>query len=213
MESNPVIEALNWRYATKKMNGQPVPQELVDQIIEAAWLAPTSSGLQPFEIIVVSNSELKQQMLPIANNQSQIVDASHVLIFAAWDTYTAERIDAVFGYTASERGLPADRFDDYKNRLKSVYLNRPDIENFNHTARQAYISLGTALTTAAALKVDATPMEGFNAAALDALLDLPSRGLKSVLMLPLGYRDESNDWLLPQKKVRRPKQEVISVIE
>jgi nitroreductase/dihydropteridine reductase len=82
-----LIEALNWRYATKKMNGQAVPQEKVDQILEAARLAPTSSGLQPFKIIVVSNPDLKQTLLPHSYNQSQIIDCSHLLVFAAWDNY------------------------------------------------------------------------------------------------------------------------------
>src|SRR5690606_6863291 len=91
-----LINALNWRYATKKMNGQPVPQDKVDKILEAAHLAPTSSGLQPFEIIVVTNSELKEKIRTIANGQSQITDGSHLLIFAAWDQYTTERINQIF---------------------------------------------------------------------------------------------------------------------
>jgi nitroreductase/dihydropteridine reductase len=91
-----LLAALNWRYATKKMNGKAVPQEKVDQILEAARLAPTSSGLQPYRVIVITNPELKQALLPHANNQSQVVDCSHLLIFAAWDKYTETRIRAVF---------------------------------------------------------------------------------------------------------------------
>ncbi|RYG00484.1 MAG: NAD(P)H-dependent oxidoreductase, partial [Chitinophagaceae bacterium] len=94
-----LIEALNWRYATKKMNGQPVPQEKVDQILEAARLAPSSSGLQPFKVIVITDPALKQELLPHSFGQSQIVDSSHVLVFAAWDNYTEERIDEVFNRT------------------------------------------------------------------------------------------------------------------
>jgi nitroreductase/dihydropteridine reductase len=100
-----LIEALHWRYATKKMNGEAVPQEKVDKIIEAARLAPTSSGLQPFNVIVITDQELKTQIAAIANNQSQVVDCSHLLVFAAWDNYTEERIRTVFSRMNAERGL------------------------------------------------------------------------------------------------------------
>ena len=103
------------------MNGQAVSQDKLDAILEAAHLAPSSSGLQPFEIIVVTSSELKEKIKPIANNQSQITDCSHLLIFAAWDNYTKERINEVFSRTVSERGVPVDSMDDYKNRLTSRF--------------------------------------------------------------------------------------------
>ena len=198
-----LIEALNWRYATKKMNGEPVPQEKVDQILEAARLAPSSSGLQPFKVIVVTDPALKQELLPHSFNQSQIVDASHVLVFAAWDNYTAERIDEVFNRTNAERGVPNEATADYVATLKKMYLNRDAEVNFGHAARQAYISFGTAIAEAALLKVDATPMEGFDNAKYDEILNLKEQGLKSVVVLPLGYRDEANDWLVGLKKVRQ----------
>lgn len=207
-----LLEALNWRYATKKMNGQPVPQEKVDQILKAAMLAPTSSGLQPFRILVITNQKLKEQIRELAYNQSQVTDGSHLLVFAAWDNYTKERISDVFAYTAKERQLPADTFEDYKQRLFSIYLDRPAQVNFEHAARQAYIGFGMAIAAAANLKVDATPMEGFDNEKLDTLLGLKSQGLKSVTLLPLGYRDESQDWLVNQKKVRVPKEEFVITI-
>ncbi|WP_257656463.1 NAD(P)H-dependent oxidoreductase [Parapedobacter lycopersici] len=203
-----LIEALNWRYATKKMNGQPVPQEQVDKILTAARLAPTSSGLQPFKVIVITNPELKAKIQPIAYGQTQISESSHLLVFAAWDNYSDERINEIFNHTVAERGLPENTFDDYKNRLKSLYLTRPASVNFEHAARQAYIAFGVAIAAAAELKVDATPMEGFDNAALDELLQLPQQGLKSVTLLPLGYRDSENDWLVNQKKVRIPSDEL-----
>jgi nitroreductase/dihydropteridine reductase len=207
-----LLESLNWRYATKKMNGQPVPQEKVDNILEAAMLAPSSSGLQPFRVIVITDQKLKEQIRAISFDQSQVTDGSHLLVFAAWDNYTKERISDVFAHTAQERGLPADTFDDYKQRLFSIYLDRPAQVNFEHAARQAYISFGMAIAAAAELKVDATPMEGFDNEKLDELLDLKSQGLKSVTLLPLGYRDESKDWLVNQKKVRIPKDEFVQTI-
>jgi len=204
-----LIDALNWRYAVKKMNGQPVEQEKVDQIIQAALLAPTSSGLQPFKVIVVTNQELKEKIAPIAFNQSQIIDSSHLLIFAAQENYTDAGIDAVFDRMNTERGLPLEATDAYKAQLKGMLLSRSAEENFHHAARQAYIGFGIAIAQAASLKVDATPMEGFNGPALDELLGLNEKGLKSVTLLPLGNRDESGDWLVNLKKVRTPLNEFV----
>ncbi|WP_256001931.1 NAD(P)H-dependent oxidoreductase [Pedobacter deserti] len=207
-----VIEALQWRYAVKKMNGAPVEQEKVDQIIKAAHLAPTSSGLQPFEIIVITDKELKEKIRPIAFDQSQITDCSHLLVFAAWDNYTEERIRTVFAHTNAERGLPESATEDYVKRLLSLYTIRSAEENFQHAARQSYIAFGAAIIEAATLKVDATPMEGFNAAELDALLGLREKGLKSTTILPLGYRDTENDWLVNLKKVRKPLDSFVTVL-
>ncbi len=207
-----LLDALQWRYATKKMNGKAVPQEKVDIILEAARLAPTSSGLQPYEVIVITNEELKKQILPIANNQSQITDASHILVFAAWDNITPERITEMFTHTTTERGLPADKMDAYKSFLIGHVTAKTAEENFNAAARQAYIGFGIAIAAAALEKVDATPMEGFNAPELDKLLGLREKGLRSVTLLPLGYRDEANDWLAGLKKVRKPAEKFLTVL-
>ena len=204
-----VINDLQWRYATKKMNGQSVPQEKVEYILKAAWLAPSSSGLQPFEIIVITNKELLEKIKPIAFGQSQITDASHLLVFAAWDNYTEERINGVFERNNKERSLPDSATNDYRNMLLKNYLAKTAEENFTHAAKQSYISFGAAIIAAAEQKVDATPMEGFNAAALDELLNLKDRGLRSVTLLPLGYRDAANDWLVNMKKVRTPIEDFI----
>ncbi|MGJ1387290.1 nitroreductase family protein [Sphingobacterium spiritivorum] len=198
-----LLEHLNWRYATKKMNGQQVAQEKVDYIIEAARLAPTSSGLQPYNIIAISDPKLKAKIQPIAYNQSQIVDASHLLIFAAYDEYTKQRVDEVFTQQEVERGLPAGFADDYKNQLFSSLSAREQQQQFEHAARQAYIGFGLAIAAAAEQKVDATPMEGFVNEQLDDLLELKKYGLKSVTILALGYRDSENDWLVNMKKVRK----------
>jgi nitroreductase/dihydropteridine reductase len=208
-----LLNALKWRYATKKMNGQAVSQDNVNTILEAAHLAPSSSGLQPFEIIVVISSGLKEKIKPIANDQSQITDCSHLLIFAAWDNYTKERINEVFSRTVSERGVPVDSMDDYKNRLTSRYSSFSAEQNFIHAAYQAYISFGIAIAAAAELKIDSTPVGGFDNAALDKLLNLKERGLRSVVLLPLGYRDTENDWLVNLKKVRTPKARFITELK
>jgi len=204
-----LIEDLQWRYATKKMSGRAVDQEKVDQIVEAARLAPTSSGLHPFKIIEISNPELKKKIQPIAFNQSQIVDSSHLLVFAAYDEYTKERVDAPFKQQEIERGLPAGFADDYKNGLFAKLQTQSKDQHFEHAARQAYIGFGLAIAAAAELKVDATPMEGFINQQLDELLELEKLGLRSVTILALGYRDEENDWLLNLKKVRVQKEDFV----
>ena len=198
---------LKWRYATKKMNGKAVPEDKLQYILEAAQLAPSSSGLQPYSILVVSNKELKEKMKPVAWEQSQLTDASHVLVFAAWENYTEEKIKAVFDRTIQERGLPETAMDDYRERLWGMYSQMPEEWHFHHAAKQAYIAFGLAIAAAAEQKVDATPMEGFDTAAMDELLNLKEKGLRSVVILPLGYRDESNDWLVNMKKVRTPKED------
>ncbi len=204
-----LLEDLNWRYATKKMNGESVPQEKVDYIVEAARLAPTSSGLQPFKIIEITSPELKAKIQPIAFGQSQIVDASHLLVFAAYDEYTKERVDLPFNQQALERNLPEGFADDYKNNLFSSLQQKTKEQHFEHSARQAYIGFGLSIAAAAEQKVDATPMEGFNNAQLDELLGLQAQGLKSVTILTLGYRDVENDWLVNLKKVRIAKQDFV----
>jgi nitroreductase / dihydropteridine reductase len=209
-----LLEAFKWRYATKKFDPtKKIELELVDKIIEAVWLSPTSSGLQPFELLVITKQDLKNKITEASHGQQIVADCSHLLVFAAWDNYTEERIETIYGHITREREQPEDRYQPYKDRLKSMYLTRPDTANFEHAARQAYIAMGFAMAEAASLRIDATPMEGFVASEVDAILDLTSKGLKSVLLLPIGYRDEANDWLVNQKKVRHPKSDFLTVIE
>ncbi|TWR28154.1 NAD(P)H-dependent oxidoreductase [Mucilaginibacter achroorhodeus] len=204
-----LIEDLKWRYATKKYDPtKKVSQENIDKIVEAARLAPTSSGLQQFRVLVVSNQEIKEKLAPSSLNPEVMVDCSHVLVFAAWDRYSAERIDSIYDRITDERGLPQGRFSSYTDKIKSLYLNQSAEENFVHTARQSYIAFAMAIAQAAELRIDSTPAEGFNNELVDELLDLKSLGLKSVTLLYLGYRDE-NDWLAPMKKVRNPTEDFV----
>ncbi len=205
-----LLDVLNWRYATKKMDpAKAVPQAKVDQILQAISLAPTSSGLQPFEVILVTNPEIKAQIRAAAYDQTQITDASHLVVFAAWDNYTDARIESVVQDIAAQRGGMNDTLRGYYDRLKGMYLPRTAEENYQHAARQAYIAFGIGLAAAAEAGVDATPMEGFEPAKVDAILGLSERGLRSVTLMPLGYRAAEGDWLLGQKKVRRPLDELV----
>jgi nitroreductase/dihydropteridine reductase len=209
-----LLKKLEWRYATKKMNpAKAVPQEKVERIVEAARLAPTSSGLQPFEIIAVTSKEVREKIKPIAWGQNQITDGSHLLVFAAWDNYTAERINAMFDMTNAQRGGTNEGWENYRQMLLKNYPVRDAQINFEHAARQAYIGLGAALIAAAFEEVDATPMEGFDPKALDEILNLQARGLRSVAIVPLGYRAEGGDWLVNLKKVRRPREAFLSEVK
>lgn len=205
-----LLENLKWRHAVKAYDAtKKVSEEQIDKIIEAARLAPTSSGLQPFKLLVVRDQAIKDKLAEGALNPECMRDCSHVLIFAAWDTYTQERIDTVYDFTTDQRGLPRGRFESYTTKLKEIYLNQPDEVNFAHAARQTYIALGLALAQAAELKVDSTPAEGFSNAVVDQVLDLQQYGLKSVSLMYVGYADAENDWIAPMKKVRVPKEEFI----
>lgn len=205
-----LLENLKWRYATKKYDpAKKISKQDIDTIVEAARLAPTSSGLQQFRVFVISDQEMKNKIVAIANGQQVVAESSHLLVFAAWDKYTAERIDSIYDLTTDERSLPRGRFSTYTDKLKNLYLAQTPEQNFVHTAKQAYIGFSMAIAAAAELKIDSTPMEGFNTEALDELLNLKEKGLKSVLMLPLGYRDVEGDWLHSMKKVRNPKEEFV----
>ncbi|MCW1962827.1 NAD(P)H-dependent oxidoreductase [Chryseobacterium viscerum] len=205
-----LIENLNWRHAVKAYDpNKKISQKDLNTILESARLAPTSSGLQPFRIIVVENQELKEKMVAGALNPEVMRDSSHVLVFAAWDSYSNEKIDKVYDYHTDVRDLPRGRFGSYTDKIKEMYGAQTPEEHFAHTARQTYIALGIALAQAAELKIDSTPAEGFSNAVVDEVLGLKELGLKSVSLLYLGYRDEANDWLSSMKKVRIPMDEFI----
>jgi nitroreductase/dihydropteridine reductase len=199
-------DTLNWRYATKKMNAtRDVPQDKVDRIVEAVRMAPSSSGLQPYHVFQITNDALRAEIRAAAADQAQITEGSHLLVFAAWDNYTADRIDRFAATVGAARGGLTDQLTAYYEALKSSYLPREPQVNFEHAARQAYIGLGFALATAAEEEVDSTPMEGFDPAKVDTILGLTAKGLRSVVLLPLGYRDAPRDWLVSLPKVRAPR--------
>jgi len=208
-----LLDKLNWRYAAKAMNGEKVPEDKIERILEAARLAPTSSGLQPFEIFVIKNQDIKEQIKPIAWNQSVITDCSHLLVFAAWDTYTADRINHMFDLTNEIRGFENEGWENYRQMLLNSYPQKDAEENFNHAAKQAYIAFTEALTAAAFEGVDATPLEGFDPAAVDKILGLREKGLRSAVLLPIGYRKDDADWLVNLVKVRKPMEELVTVID
>jgi nitroreductase len=198
-----IIEKLNWRYATKRMTGAKVPQEKVDNIIEAIRLSASAYGLQPYKVIVIENEELRKKLQPAAYNQPQIVESSHLLVFAPYSNINKQHIEDFINLNIEVRNAPAESLSGFKAMLEGSLLGNSEETNYNWAARQAYIALGTGLVAAANEQVDATPMEGFNPAQFDEILGLKEQGLRSVALLALGYRDEANDYLAKAKKVRK----------
>lgn len=201
-------ETLNWRSATKGYNGTTIEDEKLDQILEAIRLSPSSSGLQPFKVLVIKNKELREKLQPISCGQDQIVQASHILVFAAWDEYTTERVDSFFEFSNQLRNLPDSSTDGYRLTLLERLGKQTKDQHFENASKQTYIALGFGLLAAADLRIDATPLEGFNSEAVDELLNLPAQGLKSTVMMALGYKDGETDWWGKLERVRRSKEEL-----
>lgn len=202
-----LIEKLNWRYAVKRYTNAKVPADKLNRILEAIRLSASSGGLQPYSILVIENEALKKQLLPVANGQPQVAEASHLLVFAAWENITEEKINQYMQTIAGVRSIPIESLDVFKNRLL-FFTGRSAEENFNWAARQTYIAMGTGLVAAAEEGVDATPMEGFDASGFDEILNLKEQGLKSVSIMTLGYRDVVNDPTVQFKKVRRSSEDL-----
>tara|TARA_R110002124_G_scaffold146006_1_gene311248 strand:+ start:675 stop:1304 length:630 start_codon:yes stop_codon:yes gene_type:complete len=208
---NNLIDSLNWRYAVKQMNGNVIPTEKLDAILEAIQLSPSSMGLQPYTVLVIDNPGIKENIFNNAAMQPQIKQSSHLLVFAAWESVTAESIANYIQLIAETRSISIDSLAPFQNALGGI-LARSEEVNFDWSARQAYIALGIGMAAAAEQGIDATPMEGFNSDKLDEVLGLKAKGLKSVVLLALGYRDTEKDHLAEAKKVRRAKEELFVTI-
>ena len=206
-----IIDALKWRYAAKRMNGKSIPKVKMDAILKAISLAPSSFGLQPYSIIVVENADLLEKIKPIASMQPQITEASAVLVFAVWDNLTQERIDNYIALISKVRDVNKESLNPIKRVIESQ-LVKTEEQNFNWNAKQAYIALGIGLVAAAEENIDSTPMEGFDPEKLDEVLQLKEKGLKSVVLLALGYRDYKTDYLADLKKVRREESKLFTTL-
>ena len=197
-----LLESLQWRYATKKMNGEKIPQDKLEKILEATRLAPSSYGLTPYNVIVVEDQKLKEELQGACYGQTQLTDSSAVLVFATWDDVTEEAVDIYIQETATQRGIGVEMLGEFSGMIKGSLSNMTQDQKISWAQRQAYIGLGFALVAAATEEVDSTPMEGFVPSSVDTVLGLEELGLKSVVVLPLGYRDTENDYLASLKKVR-----------
>ncbi|TGK16753.1 NAD(P)H-dependent oxidoreductase [Leptospira kmetyi] len=204
-----LLEKMNWRYATKRMTGEKLPPEKVERILESIRLTASGFGLQPYNVLVIEDEELKRKILPIANNQPQITESSHLLVFTAWDGITEDKIENYIQLIANTRNIGTDSLQGFKNSMLGWLKSQTSETSFNWAARQTYIAFGTGIVAAAVEGVDATPMEGFNAAALDELLGLKEKGLRSTSILALGYRDADKDHLVNAPKVRKSKEDLV----
>ncbi|WP_207765524.1 NAD(P)H-dependent oxidoreductase [Leptospira kmetyi] len=204
-----LLEKMNWRYATKRMTGEKLPPEKVERILESIRLTASGFGLQPYNVLVIEDEELKGKILPIANNQPQITESSHLLVFTAWDGITEDKIENYIQLIANTRNIGTDSLQGFKNSMLGWLKSQTSETSFNWAARQTYIAFGTGIVAAAVEGVDATPMEGFNAAALDELLGLKEKGLRSTSILALGYRDADKDHLVNAPKVRKSKEDLV----
>jgi nitroreductase len=201
-----LIKALEWRYATKKMNGEKIPQDKLERILEATRLAPSSYGLTPYHVIVVEDQKLKEELQGACYGQTQLVDSSAVLVFATWNTITDESVDIYLNEIAIQREIPVESLVYFGDMIKTSLSNMTEEQKTTWAQKQAYIGLGFSLVASATEEVDSTPMEGFNPQSVDEILNLKELGLKSAVVLPLGYRDKDNDNLQTMKKVRRNKE-------
>ena len=197
-----LLKSLEWRYATKKMNGEKIPQDKLEKILEATRLAPSSYGLTPYNVIVVEDQKLKEELQGACYGQTQLTDSSAVLVFATWDDVTEEAVDIYIQETAKQRGIGVEMLGEFSGMIKGSLSNMTQEQKVAWAQRQAYIGLGFALVAAATEEVDSTPMEGFVPTSVDNILGLKELGLMSVAVLPLGYRDTENDYLASLKKVR-----------
>jgi nitroreductase len=206
-----LLKSLNWRIATKKFDAaRKIAPDLWKTLEEALVLSPSSYGLQPWKFIVVTDPAVRQKLRPVAYNQSQITDASHLVVFCVRKDLSAGDIDHYVQTVAKTRGVSADSLDFYKKMMlgsvegavKGGYLNE-------WNTRQVYIALGNFLTSCAVLGVDACPMEGFQPDEIDKILGLSAQGFHAVVMATAGYR-ASDDAYASQKKVRYPASEVIA---
>jgi nitroreductase/dihydropteridine reductase len=198
-----LISNLKWRYAVKKYNDELVSEDKIDQIIEAINLTASSCGIQPYRLFVITNQEVKERLAEGSFN-TQIKASSHLMVFAGLNKITSEYITAYVSMMEEQRNLESGALVGLKDTLIQYFSSQTPEQNALWSTKQAYIGLGTALIAAADLKVDATPMEGFDPDLFDRVLGLSEKGLHASVTISFGYRDAIIDSLASMAKVRLP---------
>lgn len=208
-----IQEALEWRYATKKYDAsKKISAQDWKTLTEALIQAPSSYGIQPWKFLVVENPKIREQLKPVSWNQTQVTDASHYVVFAYKSEIDEAFVQKYIDRIAEVRGVPAEALNDFKNMMINNLAKGPEEKINVWSQRQAYIAMGFLLETAALLKIDATPMEGFDPAAYDKILGLEGTGWKSVATVALGYR-HSEDSFQALKKVRFAENDLIQYVK
>ena len=209
-----IIEALEWRYATKKFNSEAIiPEKTIDLLKNAFNLTASSYGLQPVKLLMVSNKSTLSDLVPLSMNQKQVGQASHLCVFCVETNIDETYIRAFFDRIKSTNHTPDEVLNPFRSSVISSFKQKSDDDIFKWGAKQAYLAMGNMLTVCATQEVDACPMEGFDANAVDEILNLREKGLRSCVLLPLGYRDTENDWLVSLKKVRKHREDLITEVE
>lgn len=198
-----LIKNLQWRYAVKQYSDELVSEDKIDQIIEAINLSASSCGIQPYRLFVITNPEMRQR-LAMGSFNAQIQASSHLLVFAGLNEITSEYIAGYIAMMEQQRNLDNGALNVLKDTLISYFSTQTPEQNVIWSDKQAYIGLGTALIAAAELEVDATPMEGFDPKLFDDVIGLSEKGLHASVIISLGYRDISKDYLASMPKVRLP---------
>jgi nitroreductase/dihydropteridine reductase len=198
-----LIRNLQWRYAVKKYSNELVSEDNIDQIVEAINLSASSCGIQPYRLFVITNLEVRQRLAAGSFN-AQIQDSSHLLVLAGLNKVTSEYIADYLAMMEEQRNLESGALNGLKDMLIAYFSPQTPEQNAIWSDKQAYIGLGTALIAAAELKVDATPMEGFDPTLFNDVLGLSEKGLHASVIISLGYRDTVNDHLASMPKVRLP---------
>lgn len=198
-----LIEALNWRYATKRMTGEKIAESDLNIILETIRLTPTAYGLQPFKVVVTRNEDLIGEIYRKSCPQIVIRQCSHLLVFKARKKLDSEYLEGYLKEMKRQRNSTDEYIDGYRSKILRV-IDDPQINKFSWMIRQTYIALGYATVAAAASGIDATPIEGFDAQSLNEVLRLDTEKEEAVVMLALGYRDEKEDKLIYLPKIRKP---------
>jgi len=198
-----IIDSLKWRYATKKFNPDKIlSTEKLEILKEAFNLTATSFGLQTITLVVISDKEMRKSLVQHAYNQKQVVEASHLLVICIQENITDADVDKLFNNTQTIRNTPHHILDPYRNNLKKMMKEMTVQERQQWSINQTYIALGNLMTVCAVEEIDSCPMEGFSSSDFDKILDLKKMNLKSVLLLPVGYRAD-DDKFADFKKVRK----------
>ena len=204
-----IIKQLNWRYATKSFDTQRlVSDKDIEVITEAFNLTATSYGLQPLKLMVIKDKELQTELVPFSYNQKQVGEASHVLVFCIESQIDTAFITSYFDRVKSIRNTADAILDPFKTFLIENFKTKSDTEKETWAIKQAYLALGNLMTVCATLHIDGCPMEGFSPSDYDTVLGLEALKLKSVLVMPIGYRAK-DDFMADLKKVRRPIKESV----
>lgn len=202
------ITNANWRYATKKFDAtKKISKQDLETLKEAIRLSASSFGLQPYRVLIIENPELRAKLQPAAWGQSQIVDASQLIVFANITNFGETEIDASIANTTKTRGLPGDALKGYGDFMKSKIVALPEDVRNTWASKQTYLALGNLMNAASELKIDVTPMEGFEPAQVNEILGLGKLGLNATLLATIGYRHEE-DATQHYAKVRKSNEEL-----